>query len=76
MAVLSQEHFDEKVVEIFGRFNKTDQRFDTIERRLDEHDVKLDAIMELLTYRDKFEQQVRDPHAQGIKIDIEKYLVR
>lgn len=69
MTNLTQEHFDEKIVELHTRFDKTDKRLEGIERRLDEHDAKLDAILEAVATRRELQNLVRELKAQGINLD-------
>ena len=62
MAVLTQEHFDEKIIELH-------KRFDTTDKTLTQHGTKLDAIMESVATRKEVHNLVRELKAQGIELD-------
>lgn len=46
-----------------------DKRFDGLDQRLDEMEIKLDAIMEMLVTRKDIHNLVRALKKQGIKLD-------
>lgn len=73
MTTLSQEYFDEKIVELHARIDKrfggVEDRLDRVESVLHEHAQKLDAILEAVATRRELQNLVRELKAQGIQLD-------